>query len=558
MWAAVARQSAPPPTPEERLNALAHFYKTKTPSAILLEALGAHRQPMVGTPEMAVPLVEHMVTICIDTESSTNNTDLMTELGLNTLSRKKGREVATTTGLGVHGEKLMEQLEFYHFRVVEHAHLLSNREGSLGPLGNRFGHTRFTTFKELRVILKHFFEQDIVSANPALKGCKRPVILVGHALRHDEENLKKTGLEYDFAASNTVVAKVDTQPLAREVGVWNPPPNMLTNEIGLRVLIEERLGFLHLDDHTACNDSARTMMCGIWMVLPATCRRDQPRTMQQVANHIERQSLNSPAPYGTAECCTRCGRRDHSKDCCTAAVSCAACDRFDDGPHRADNIHSHIETYCPHVARFKAWARRYRDAYAKNRATGKAFSVEVLAGPGADSHPFSTWRKPGRPFWPLEQLSEVLEGMAISVEPAAFVYNLRSAVGGLPVPSDDGWYKPVLSSADVSSASSTSSVANDKAPSSDDSESSSDGTAPSSDGKVATPKASPVHPTSVNSTAPPTYEARRVTKMSEQHGRSRNLCGRGHGRRSISGGRGRLDGRGRGKSTAPKWDAWKD
>jgi hypothetical protein len=424
---------------------LANFYKSKNNAEILSEALGRNQSPMPDTPEIAKPLVEHMVAICIDTESSTNNTDLMTELGLNTIFRQKARETIVSPGPGPHGENLMKALDFYHFRVVEHAHLLSNREGSLGPLGNRFGHTRFATFKELRVILKHFFNQDIMSDNPALRGCKRPVVLVGHALKHDEDNVKKMGEKYDFTKYSTMVAKVDTQPLARETETWIPHPTMPTNEVGLRVLVEEKLGFYHLDNHTASNDAARTMMSAIKMILPLKFTKNQPYDMQQVAVNVEKHSgLDSHllTPYGTVECCIRCGGRDHSIDVCTATVVCAACERFDLNPDQVtqdEMVASHIETYCPHVARFKAWARRYKDAAKKYEATRKAFSDEVLRGPGPGAHPFSTWTKPDKPVWPLNHWYEVLEGMTMSKEPAAIVYDLPSALGGLPVPPDDGW-----------------------------------------------------------------------------------------------------------------------
>lgn len=443
MWAAAAKKELappPPPTPEKRLKVLADFYSNKTEKAILLEALGAKRDPMDGMPAIAIPLVEHMITICIDTESWTNNTDIMTELGMDTFSRRKGREINTTTGPGPHGVNIMKALDFHHFRIAENAHLLSNRQGSYGPLGNRFGKTRFVTFKELRVVLDHFFNQDIVSDDPELQGCKRPVILVGHALRHDLENVNKEGLEYNFTKYPTIVAKVDTQPLARQTKVWIPQDDMKTNEIGLRVLIEEKIGFLHLDDHTASNDAARTMMCGIWMCLPPAFTSSQSQTMQQVANDVEKHSsLYSEAPYGSVHCCVKCGGRDHSAAVCSAVVQCAACYRFDSGPNRDENVASHVETYCPHVAVFKAWARRYRDAWLKNRQSGRPFSTEVLAGCGPDAHPYSTWRKSAAPHWPLKHLNEVLEGMAMSTPPAPFVYNLQAALGGLQVPSGGDW-----------------------------------------------------------------------------------------------------------------------
>lgn len=437
-WAQKAKAHGPQPTPEQRLQALTGFYKNLSPRVIMREALGYYHPMLAETPAIARPLVEHIIVICVDTESHTMNTDQMTEIGLNHISRKTAKAVGSP---GMYGQRLQEALQFLHFRVVEHAHLLSNRKDSKGPLGNRFGKTRFSTFRELRVILGHLFNQEIQTENPELKGCKCPVIFVGHALRHDLENTSKPGLQYNILDNSTVVAKVDTQSLAREVGVWVPPPGMLTNEIGLRVMIE-KLGFQHLDDHTAGNDAARTMMCAIHMILPDKFLDSEDLSMQTVADQVEARSQDSsPAPYGTTECCIRCGLRNHSVDSCTADVSCAACYRFDDGPGRPENVNSHIETYCLHVAKFKAWARRYKDAAAKNAANRRPFSAEVLQGPGSDAHPWSNWKG----AWPMTELNDVLVGMnlaqtlPVAKEPAAFVYDMEAALGGLPVPSTGNW-----------------------------------------------------------------------------------------------------------------------
>ncbi|KAF2623542.1 hypothetical protein BU25DRAFT_400594, partial [Macroventuria anomochaeta] len=428
------------PKPEERLRALANAYKKYSPRTILREALGYYDNILPEVPDIARPLVDHIIVICVDTESHTLNTDQMTELGLVHISRKTAQGVGPP---GPHGWKLQEALQFLHFRIAEHAHLHSNREDSAGPLGNRFGSTRFTTFQELRVILEYLFNQEIETNEPELKGCKCPIVLIGHALKHDVENTTKPGLDYDITDNLTLVAKVDTQSLAREVKVWIPPSDMSTNEIGLRVLIE-KLGFEHVDDHTACNDAARTMMCAIHMILPDGLLESDNPSMQAVANRVENLSKEmSSAPYGTVLVCTRCGWRDHSVEDCTANVTCAACKSFDIGPDHDENVHSHIETYCPHVARFKAWARRFRDASKKYGTNLKAFPEAVAEGPGLDAHPWSTW--PEDVGWPLRELSDVLVGMNwVSDpphlrEPPAFARNMQAALGGLSVPPNGNW-----------------------------------------------------------------------------------------------------------------------
>lgn len=438
-WADKAKAGAPPPTSDQRLKSLADAYAKyeHTPKTVLREALGYYVDVLPEVPGIARPLVEHTIVICVDTESYTLNTDQMTELGLAYISRKTAQKVGAP---GPHGQKLQEALQFFHFRIAEHAHLRSNREDSKGPLGNRFGHTRFITFRELREVLEYQFNQEIESNDPELKGCKRPVVLVGHALEHDVENAKKEGLNYNFLDNLSIVAKIDTQALARETKDWIPPHDMRTNEIGLKVLIE-KLGFQHLDDHTACNDAARTMMCGVHMILPNELRISDSPTMQEVADRVENQSkFTSPAPYGTALCCTRCGWRDHSIEDCTAAVTCAACVKWYKGPGRDEIIHSHIETYCLRVAKTKAWSRRYRDASIKHRNFGKPFPSAVLQGPGDDAHPWSTF-----PFWPLKKWDDILVGLSMASynprlrQPPLFARNLEAALGGLPVPTTGSW-----------------------------------------------------------------------------------------------------------------------
>ncbi|KAF3039079.1 hypothetical protein E8E11_006104 [Didymella keratinophila] len=441
-----------PPSPEQRLRVLADFYKTLPPSTILLEALGFYDPRFLKTPLDAVPLVEHLITICVDTESYTMNTDQMTELGLVHISRKTAKAAHPP---GPHGWKLQEALKFLHFRVVEHAHLKSNRVVSKGPLGNRFGNTTFTSFTELRVILDDLMNQDIVSKDPALKGCKRPVIIVGHALKHDTENTNKQGLEYNLDDNLTLVAKVDTQALARETRVWVPPVGMETNEISLRLMIE-KLGFQHTDDHTACNDAARTMMCAIHMVLSGALQQSDNPSMQAVADRVEaRSKATSGSPYGTQHCCIRCAGRDHSVETCQAVgIRCAACDRFDVGEDREANITSHIETFCQHVAKFKAWLRRYLDALRKGRTP----TAEVAAGPGSESHPWSTW--PASVGWPLEKLSDAKFAMNLIQynpqwqQPAAFVYNIQATLSGITMAST-GYRVPASAGSSTAGTTST-------------------------------------------------------------------------------------------------------
>ncbi|KAF1850071.1 uncharacterized protein K460DRAFT_326583 [Cucurbitaria berberidis CBS 394.84] len=386
-WATIAAAPPPPLTPTQRMQELQAFYAKQSLRFVLSNALGFHDAP--GATERISPLMEHTVVVGIDTEAWTKNTDEMTEIGLAVFERKDmlGNE-GGYEHLGDFGEELLKKITFHHLRIVETAHLKTSAEWMKGAEGNRFGHSRFVTFAEARVILDSLFSQPIDSSDPELKGCKKPVVLLGHAMYHDEENIKKSGgLEYDLFKYGTIVKEVDTQPLAKATHTWfdQCAPN---NDVGLDTLTK-RLGFEHEDAHTACNDAARTVISAIQMVLPKQCREGREKDMQAVAWEIEEHSRDTPSStWGSKLCCTRCGGRDHQDkegERCTVPVHCKACAQFDVGKEE-EHWTTHMEMYCPHIANYKAWTRRRDDALRKHNP--------FPPGPPEGSHPSSNFVVP--------------------------------------------------------------------------------------------------------------------------------------------------------------------
>ncbi|CAO2647482.1 Nn.00g084040.m01.CDS01 [Neocucurbitaria sp. VM-36] len=404
-WATIAAAPPPPPTLSQRMRDLQAFYATQPKQAILLNALGFHDIP--GVTEHIAALIEHTVVIGIDTEAWTKNTDEMTEIGLAVFERKDMLEVHRRkeewekqhgkdkndneyAHLGAFAEELLSKITFHHLRIVETAHLKTNAEWMKGADGNRFGSSRFVTFAEARSILDSLFSQPIPNPSPSspLTTCKKPIILLGHAISHDEDNLAKSGLAYNLFRHTTIVSKIDTQPLAKETHTWFDPaaPN---NEVGLETLTAT-LGFKHEDAHTACNDAARTVISAIQMVLPRQCRRekDGAKSMQGVAWGVEKRSRDAVRmdTWGSEKCCTRCGGRDHEEKegegqgerRCRVAVHCRACAQFDK-EWEGECWTSHVEKYCLHVAEWKAWKRRRDDAVRKRNV--------VPAGPPLGAHP---------------------------------------------------------------------------------------------------------------------------------------------------------------------------
>ena len=395
-----------------------HSFCAKQPKrSVLLSALGFHCIP--GASASINALMEHAVVIGIDTEAWTKNTDEMTEIGLAVFERKdmvdvqiikafgqKKQKGTKMTGdmkngadavaggdeydhLGPFGEELMRKITFHHLRIVETAHLKTNAAWMKGPEGNRFGHSRFVTFAEARRILDSLFCQPIPTlsitatnnAHQDLKGCKRPIILVGHAMYHDEAHFRKNGLSYDLFQHGTVVKQIDTQPLAKATHTWLDPAAP-SNDVGLDTLTRT-LGFEHEDAHTACNDAARTLISAIQMVLPKQCREGKEKNMQDVALDIEKHSRETiPPVWGSEKCCTRCGGRDHQdkegERECAVPVHCKACAQLD-GKEGEGHWTTHIEMYCLHVAEYKGWARRRDDALRKRNP--------IPSGPPEGSHP---------------------------------------------------------------------------------------------------------------------------------------------------------------------------
>jgi uncharacterized membrane protein YgcG len=381
--------AGPNNSPQQRMAELKRFYDSSSHMAanILREALGIRPTNLPGMPPLAAALLDYTIMVCVDTESWTSNTDEMTEVGLAVIDRRRAREVSISLGYGEHGVNLLRELKFYHLRIKEKAHLKSTKEGCKGAEGNRFGFSRFGTVDEIHDFLDRLFNQPITD-KPELIGCKRPVILIGHALEHDEKNVKKKSFSYDFQAHGTVVYKIDTQPLVQELGAWTPPPHSPKNVVSLENLCKDVAKFTHTDPHTACNDAARTMMCAIWLVTPKQHRNNPEDKMEDIASAIEAHSASiSITSWGSAFCCTRCGGDDHFNDgTCQVSVKCDACARFLTDKSK---WHSHIESYCLGVADLKAWMRRYHDAVRKNR--------DPEPGPSADSHPESTYVG----VWPL-------------------------------------------------------------------------------------------------------------------------------------------------------------
>jgi hypothetical protein len=311
-------------------------------------------------PAIAEEISNHIIVICLDCEHWSTNTDETTEVGVAMFSRQDVLKVACTGDFGYHGERLMEQARFYLLRPIETSHLPNQNPDSRGVNGNRFGKGRFVTFEEARQILTDLFIQPIKGI-PGLKG-NHPIVVLGHDVGHDKNNLKLKAIAFDMDPIGTVVRYIDTQILTRDKGYWLMPRN---EQIGLRRLVEA-LGFEHSDSHTAANDVGRTLISAFQIALGGDkWKTDTRKSMKQVADDLERYSVITfdESLGGVEKYCWKCGTVGHMKADCVATD--LHCDECEENGCEIKLGAEHVTAHCLCVANKKAVVRRQKDAAAR-------------------------------------------------------------------------------------------------------------------------------------------------------------------------------------------------
>lgn len=287
-------------------------------------------------------LAEHTVVVCIDCEHYTLNSDEMTEIGIGIMHTQDALPFAQSGDFGDHGENIMKQAKYHFFRLREKTHLTTTNVTSKGPEGNRFGEVRFVTFAEARKILTDIMVQPITDVK-GLEGHNRPIIVLGHSILHDKIHLNGKDLDFNIESLYTVVREIDTQQIARDVGVWCGSKE----PIGLRTLVQ-KLEFQHSDSHTAANDVGRTMMCAVLMGVPQEARVGSNLPVYKVTHNIEQHSRDTfEALGGVRQYCHYCASTSHLGDDCRAIgrLRCEEC--VSRGLHPLSTFH--VTQHCPVV-----------------------------------------------------------------------------------------------------------------------------------------------------------------------------------------------------------------
>jgi hypothetical protein len=347
-----------PDTRDPAIIALEDRFKNSTDLEVWEHCIGGRR--VVNIPAIANDLANHTIVVCLDCEHWSNNTDETTEVGIATFGRQNVLPVVANGDFGDHGEHLMQQVKFYLLRTIETSHLPNQNPESRGVDGNRFGQGRFVMFAEARQILTDLFVQPIDRV-PGLTG-NYPIVVLGHDVGHDKNNLKSKAIAFDMDPIGTVVRYIDTQMLARDKGYWMMPRN---EQIGLKRLVEE-LGFEHSDSHTAANDAGRTLISAFQIVLGGhPCKKFAFKSMKQVADNLECYSVASfgEGLGGAEKYCWKCGTVGHMKaDCRATGLHCNECA---ENGCEINPGNEHVTMHCLCIANKKALVRREKDAAAR-------------------------------------------------------------------------------------------------------------------------------------------------------------------------------------------------
>ncbi|KAF2491825.1 hypothetical protein BU16DRAFT_432217, partial [Lophium mytilinum] len=185
----------------------------------------------------------------IDLEWHDRERGELTEIGIAVLDSRDIKNVEP----GTNGENWMKQVWYYHLRIKEAGHLQFSKGN---PEKFQWGTTVWVTMEQAKAILTDCFNwpaEDIQDPRP------RPIVFLGHALHNDIRKLKeKMGLDLD--QFGTIVKKVDTQIMAKNVGI-GPRRRQV---IGLATLCNE-LGISPSELHNCGNDIAFTMICALLM-----------------------------------------------------------------------------------------------------------------------------------------------------------------------------------------------------------------------------------------------------------------------------------------------------
>lgn len=311
----------PPPVSPSLLKAT---LSTLSQSAILTHWL--HPNPSPYLPPSHSTTLRSALLIALDTEWYEHSPSHITELGISLLDPQFLPSRRSNPWA------LLSTLVTQHVRVAPNAHLVNGDLCPGYPEAFQFGTTAFVSVEQARDMLRYSFTR------MDRHGGKRPVVFIGHAVDSDVEVVRERfGL--DIEALGVVVTTLDTQVLAREMGVAMP---------GRKIKLRDLLGRFGVEEtflHNAGNDVVGTMVAAMLM----GCGGGEMKTNAQAYQGLKKRLRErSKVLYGSVLFCTVCDSDKHVAEYCRAVVHCEHC------------ATTHKTEKCPEM--LKATAKQMADA----------------------------------------------------------------------------------------------------------------------------------------------------------------------------------------------------
>jgi hypothetical protein len=297
----------------------------------------------LGDNDLTAPdLAQNTIVVIMDCEKFVFPPRCVTEYGLHTFTRKD--MVPTFSQPSAYGEHILQNIYYYHLRLLENCHYVSRAHCIGDPEKNHFGLTRFATKQEAKNFLTGAISWPIDEQNPESGIC--PAIFMGHSVGNELDMLQQE-LGIDPSVMSNVVAVIDTQTIAVEQEIHGRG-----NRIGLEALCK-CYGVPYDDPHTASNDAAYTAITGIQMVMGSRLPNIPSRSMEAVVKSIQTFSRTVDPAVGIANYCTRCGRYAHNRPNCYGRIQrCQNC--LASGNPRAAYTHvTELCTYPPHAEKME-------------------------------------------------------------------------------------------------------------------------------------------------------------------------------------------------------------
>lgn len=123
------------------------FFRRMSDTAILQYRLGFE---MPGAPELA----KKTIVVVMDCEKFEHEPRCLTEFGLHSFTREEMLPVLGNPG--IHGENMLQNIYYYHIRLLEAAHYVNRTFCKGEPENNRFGNTRFATAQQAKDFLTSY------------------------------------------------------------------------------------------------------------------------------------------------------------------------------------------------------------------------------------------------------------------------------------------------------------------------------------------------------------------------------------------------------------------